>query len=145
MPFKFLRFPSSTTDQSKNSRLSFNIFYFTNRDTQKDSGLEIKFMLDTGASCSILKYGPFWEIWQTQHPFAVNRSTKETNTYSGQIVPMIGSETITFSYDPDGQFSFLLTLWITEIKSQKLLNMTSVKNKYLAFASIYPDLNLKSH
>ena len=28
---------------------------------------------------------------------------------------------ITFSYDPDGQFSFPLPLWITEMKTQNLL------------------------
>ena len=56
MPFKLLRSPSSTTNQSKNSRLSFNFFYYATADTQKDSGLEIEFMLDTGASCSIINY-----------------------------------------------------------------------------------------
>ena len=38
MPFKLLRSPSSTTNRSKHSRLSFNFFYFATGDTQKDSG-----------------------------------------------------------------------------------------------------------
>ena len=71
MPFKLLRSPSSTIDQSKNSRLSFKFFYFATGDTQKDGGLEIEFMLDTGASSSIINYGTFREICQTQHPIAV--------------------------------------------------------------------------
>ena len=50
MPFKLLRSPSSTINQSKNSRLSSNLFYLATGDTQKDSGLEIEIMLDTGAS-----------------------------------------------------------------------------------------------
>ena len=33
------------------------------------------------------------------------KSTKVTKTYSGQTVPMISHATITFSYDPDGQFN----------------------------------------
>ena len=45
MPFKLLRSPSSTIDQSKNSRLSFNLFYFATGDTQKDSGLEVEFRI----------------------------------------------------------------------------------------------------
>ena len=71
MPFKLLRSPSSTTNQSKNSRLSFNFFYFATGGTQKYSGLEIQFMLDTGASSSIINYRTFWEKFQTQHPITV--------------------------------------------------------------------------
>ena len=74
MPFKILRPPSSIIDQSKNSRLSVNFFYFATGDTQKDSGLEIEFMLDTGASSSIKNYRTFWEICQTQHPITVKRT-----------------------------------------------------------------------
>ena len=36
---------------------------------------------------------------------------------------MIGYATITFSYDPDGQFIFPLTVWITEMRTQNLLGM----------------------
>ena len=123
MPFNLLRSPSSTTDQSKNSRLSFNFFYFATGDTQKDSGLEIEFVLDTGDSSSIIRYRTFCEIYQTQNPITVERSTTQTKTYSGQVVRMIDSATINFSCNPDGQFSFPLTLWITELKTQNLLGM----------------------
>ena len=80
-------------------------------------------MLDTGASSAIIMYRTFWEICQTQHPLTVKRSTTQTKTYSGQVVPMIGFATLTFNYDPDGQFSFPLTLWINEMKTQNLLGM----------------------
>ena len=102
MSFKLLRSPSSTIDQSKNSRLSFNLFYFATGDTQKYSDLEIEFMLDSGACTSIINYRTFREIFQTQQPITVKRSTTQTRTYSGQVVPMIGFATLTFSYDPDG-------------------------------------------
>ena len=36
---------------------------------------------------------------------------------------MIGYATITFSYDPDGQCIFSLTVWITEMRTQNLLGM----------------------
>ena len=80
-------------------------------------------MLDTGASCSIINYGTFWEICQLQHPITTQKSTKETKTYSGQTAPMIGYATITFSYDPDGQFIFPLTVSMTEMRTQNLLGM----------------------
>ena len=123
MPFKLLRSPSSNTNQSKNSRLSFNFFYLATGDTQQDSGSEIEFMLDTGASSSIIIYRTFLEDCQTQHPITGKRSTTQTKTFSGQVVPMIGFATLKFSYHPDGQFSFPLTVWITQIKTQNLLGI----------------------
>ena len=141
MPFKLLTSLSSATDLSKNSRLSFNFFYFATGDTEKDSGLEIEFLLDIGASSSIIIYRNFSEICQTQHPITVKRSTTQTKTYSGQVVPMIGFATLTFSYDQDGQFFFPLTVWIPRTFSP----WTSVKSKYLAVILINPELNLKGH
>ena len=143
MPFKLLRSPSSTTNQSKNSRLSFNFFYFATGDTQKDSGSEVEFMLDTGASSSIINYRIFWEICQTQHPITVKRSTTKTRTYSGQVVPMIGFATLTFSYDPDGQFSFHLTVWITGMKTQNLLVMDFCQKQVSGIHFDLPGIELK--
>ena len=145
MPFKLLRSPSSTTNQSKNSRLSFNLLYFATGDTQKDSGLEIEFMLDTGASTSIINHRNFWEICQTQHPITVKRSTTQKRTYSSQVVPMIGFATLAFSYDPVGQFSFPLTVWITHMKTQKLLVMDFCQKQVSGIHFDLPKLSLKSH
>ena len=80
-------------------------------------------MLDTGASCSIINNRTFWEIPQFHHPLMVHRSNKLTKTYSGQVVPMIGYATIESSSDPNGEYTFPLTVWITEMKTQKLLGM----------------------
>ena len=121
MPVKL--FPNSNIEKSRNSKLSLNIFYFATADTHKDSGLGIEFMLDTGASCSLNNYRTFWEIGQLQYPITIQGSTKVTKTYSGQTVPIIGYATITFSYDPDGQFICPLTVWIFEMRTQNLLGM----------------------
>ena len=142
MPFKLLRSPSST-NQSKNSRFSFSFFYFATGDTQKDSGLEIEFMLDTGASSSIINYRNFWEICQIQHPITVKRSTTQTRTYSCQVVPMIGFATLTFSYDPDGQFFFPLTVWIIGMKTQSLLDMDFCQKQVSGIHFDLPRIELK--
>ena len=118
---KLLRSPNSNTDKSRNSRPSLNSFYFATGGTQKDRGLEIEFMLDTVSFCSIINYRTFWEICQLQYPVTLQKSPKVTKTYSRQTVPMIGYATITFSYEPDGQFIFPLTVWITEMRTQNLL------------------------
>ena len=86
--------------------LSFNIFYFATGDTQKDSSLEIEFMLNTGPSCSIINYRTFWEICQLQHPITKQKSTKVKKTCSGQTVHIIRHATKNFCYDPYGRFIF---------------------------------------
>ena len=42
---------------------------------------------------------------------------------------MIGFAKLTFSYDPDGQFCFPTTVWITEMKTQNLLGMDFCQNQ----------------
>ena len=124
-----MRSPKSHSNRSTSSRLSLNIFYFATGDAQKDSGLEIEFMLDTGASCSIINYRTLREISHFHHPIMVHRSNKLTKTYSGQVVPMIGYATIEFSYDRNGECSFPLTVWITEMRTQNLLGMDFCQNQ----------------
>ena len=138
-----MRSPRSDSNRSRSSRLSFNILYFATGDAQKDSGLEIEFMLDTGASCSIINYQTFWEISQFHHPIVVHRSNKLTKTYSGQVVPMIGFATIYFSYDPHGEYSFPLTVWITEMRTQNLLGMDFCQNQASEIHFDLPGIELR--
>ena len=100
-------------------------------------------MLDTGISSSIINYRTFWEICQTQHPIKENRSTTQTKTYSGQVIPMIGFATLIFSYDPDWQFSFLLTVWTTEMKTQNLLGLDFCQNQVPGIHFELPGIELK--
>ena len=50
---------------------------------------------------------------------------------------MIGYATITFGYDPNGQFMFPLTVWITEMRIQNLLGMDFCQKQV---SGIYFDL-----
>ena len=138
-----MRSPNSDSNRSRSSRLSFNIFYFATGDAQKDSGLEIEFMLDTGASCSIINYRNFWEISEFHHPTMMHRINKLTKTYSGQVVPMISYATIEFSYDTNGEYSFPLAVWITEMRTQNLLGMDSFQNQASGFHFNLPGIELR--
>ena len=135
--------PKSDSNRSRSSRPSFNIFYFATGDAQKDSGLEIEFMLDTGASCSIINYRTFRETSQFHHPIVVHRSKKLTKTYSGQVVPMIGYATMEFSYDPNGEYTFPLTVWITEMRTQTFLGMDFCQNQASGIHSNLPSIELR--
>ena len=138
-----MRSPKSDSNRSKSSRLSFNLFYFDTGDAQKDSGLEIEFKLDTGASCSIINYRTSWEISQFQHPITVHRINKLTKTYSRQVVPMIGYATIKFIYDPNGEYSFPSTVWITETRTQNLLGMDFCQNQASGIQFDLPGIELR--
>ena len=100
-------------------------------------------MLDTVASCSISNYRTFWEICHSQHPITIQKSNKVTKTYSGQTVPMIGYATITFSYDPDGQFIFSLTACITEMMTQKFLGMDFCQKQVNGISFFPPRTEIK--
>ena len=138
-----MRFTKSNSNRSRISRHSFSIFYFATGDAQKDSGLEIEFMLDTGASCSIINYRTFWEISQFHHLIVVHRSNELTKTYSGQVVTMIGYATIQFSYGPNGEYTFPQTVWITEMRTQNLLGMGFCQNQASGIHFDSPGIELR--
>ena len=73
----------------------------------------------------------------------VNRSNKLTKTYSGQVVPMIGYATIEFSYDPNGEYSFPLTVWIMEMKTQNTLRMDVCQNQASGIHFDLPGIELR--
>ena len=73
----------------------------------------------------------------------MKRSTTQTRTYSGQVVPMIGFATLTFSRDPDGQFSFALTVWITEMNTKNLLGMDFCQKQVSGIHFDIPGIELK--
>ena len=56
---------------------------------------------------------------------------------------MIGLATLTFSYDPDGQFTFPLTVWITEMKTQNILGMDFCQKQVSGILFQLPGIELK--
>ena len=98
-----------------------NAFYFHTGDSQKDSGLEIEFMVETGAACSIISYRTFLKIAQFRQPISVVRSKQKTKAYTGETVPMIGHTTLSFSFDSDEERQFEIGKWITETRTSNLL------------------------
>ena len=78
-------------------------------------------MLDTGAACSIINYRAFKEIAQFGQPITVVRSKQLTPTYTGEVIPMLGSTTIIFTFDVLHPVE--LKIWITEAKTPNLLGV----------------------
>ena len=83
-------------------------------------------------------------MYELQHPITIQKSTKVTKRYSGQTNPMIGCATITFSYDPDGQLIFPLTVWITEMRSQNLHGMDFCQKQVSGMHFDLPGIEIKN-
>ena len=120
-----------------------NAFYFPTGDSQKDSGLEIEFMLDTGAACSIINYRTFLEIAQFRQLITVVGNKQKTKTYTGDIVPMIGYTTLSFSFDSDGEHQFELRKWITEAQTLNLLKIDFCRQYVSKLLFEIPAIELK--
>ena len=56
---------------------------------------------------------------------------------------MIGYATIEFSYDPNGEFSFPLTVWITEMRTQNLLGMNFCQKQASGIHFDLPGIELR--
>ena len=123
LPFKLLNSPRPDEESNFKSRFHTNAFYFPTGVSQKDSRLEIEFMLDTGAACSIINYRTFLEFAQFRQPITVVRCKQKTKTYTGDFVPMIGHTTLSFSCVSDGEYQFQLQIWITETQTSDLLGI----------------------
>ena len=76
-------------------------------------------------------------------PNYFTKGTKVTKTYSGQTDPIVGYATITYSYDPDGQFIFSLTVWITEMRTQNLLGMKFSEKQVSGIHFDLPGIEIK--
>ena len=101
-------------------------------------------MLDTGAACSIINYQTFLEIAQFRQPITVVRSKQKTKTYTGDIVPMIGHTTLSFSFDSDGEQQIELRIWITETHTSNLLGITFCRQYVSKLLFQIPAIELKN-
>ena len=113
------------------------MFSISPPETKKDSGLEIEFMVYTGAACSIINYRTFCEISQFLQPITVVRSKQKTRMSTGEEIPMLGHTTLNFSFDSDGQHCFQLQLWLTKTKTAILWVSNSAENTSPNFTSIF--------
>ena len=122
--FKLLRSPSNN-DNTKNikSRIYINLFYFAAGDTNKNSGLEVEYMIDTGATCSIINHPTFIAIANLGHKLIVTRTNTKIRTYTGSLIRMLGYVVLTSSYDLDNKHIFQHKVWITEEDKSNLFRI----------------------
>ena len=101
-------------------------------------------MLDTGAACSIINYRTFLETAQFRPLVTVVRSKQKTKTYTGDIEPMIGQTTLSFSFDSDGENQFEPRKWITETQTSNLLGIEFCRQYVSKLHFEIPAIELKT-
>ena len=100
-------------------------------------------MLDTGAACLIINYRAFEEIAQFGQLITVVRSKQLTKTFTGEVIPMLGSRTSTFSFDSDGLHPVELKFWIKEAKTPNLLGIDFCRELVSKFHFDLPAIEFK--
>ena len=101
-------------------------------------------MLDTGAAFSIINYRTFLKIAQFRQPITVVRNKQKTKTYTGDIEPMIGHTTLSFSFDSYGERQFELRMWIRETQTSKHLGIDICRHYVSKLHFEIPAIELKS-
>ena len=101
-------------------------------------------MVETGAACSVISYRTFLENAQFRQPISIVRSKQKTKTYTGEIVPMIGHTTLSFSFDSDGERQGEIGKWITETRTSSLLVIEVCRQNVSKLHFEIPALELKN-
>ena len=96
------------------------------------------------AACSILNYRTFLEIAQFRQPITVVRSKQKTKFDTGDIIPMIGNTTLSFSLDSDGEHQFELRLRIRETQTSNLLGIELCRQYVSKLHFEIPAIELKN-
>ena len=123
LPFKLLKSPRTDEKSNFKSHFHMNAFCFPTGDNQKDSGLANDLLLDSGATCSVIKYRTFLEINQLRQPITIIISKQKTKTYTGEVVPRIGHTSLSFCFDSDRGHQLELRIWITETQTSNLIGI----------------------
>ena len=104
--------------RSTQSEKSFylNLFIWSGTQVQEQNsfpqGIESQFLIDTGASISILNFETFKEIQRIQKHVKILTCTKKVLAANEQPINMMGMADIECSYDADNTFPVTHRFWI---------------------------------
>ena len=94
------------------SHIYINLYQHTVGDIKKHSGQETQFLLDTGATCSIINYRTFKELFFLQKVKLHERESR-TVAVNGQKLKLLGYIEITSSFDIEGSYNIDHHLWVS--------------------------------
>ena len=102
----------SPPQQSK-CRKFVDLFIHTTGDLNKNSGLEIEFLLDTGATCSVVNFNTFQAKSDIGQIFTVVQTQTRTTALNFSEIPMLGYTILPLPLDIAVKYELKEKVWIT--------------------------------
>ena len=90
--------------QQLKGRIFVDLYIHTTGDRNKNSGLEIEFLLDTGATCSVVNFNTFQAIADVGQNITVVQTQTRTTAFNNSQIRMLGYTILPFSLDIAGKY-----------------------------------------
>ena len=81
----------------------FNLYQHPVGDKNKNNGLETQFLVDTGATCSLLNYDTYLEYAKIQK-LTLTKAQSNTFAVNGQKLKLLGYTNFNASFDSKGDY-----------------------------------------
>ena len=95
------------------ANIFFELFQYAVGDTNKNNGLSTQFLIDTGATCSIINCDTFTEIEKIQ-PLVVMPLEKSPLAANGHAMPMKGKVVIQSAFDVEYSCVIEHTVYVSD-------------------------------
>ena len=79
------------------------MYYFTTKNINKSSGLEIEYLIDPGSTCTIINYPTFLDMQKMNPSLRIFSVINITRFYNGSQFHMLGHNTVKSNFDTDGK------------------------------------------
>ena len=112
-----------TPPQQLKCRIFVDLYVHTTGDRNKNSGLEIEFLLDTGATCSVINFIIFQAISDVGQNITVVQTQTRTTAFNNSEIRMLGYTILPFSLDIAGKYEIKHKVWIAHEHTTNILGM----------------------
>ena len=98
------------------------MYYFTTGDINKNSGLEIEYLIEPGSTCTI-NYPKFLEMQKLNPSMRIFTAINITKSYNGSQIRMLGHTIVTSYFDTDGKYKANYEVWVTQEGTSNLIGV----------------------
>ena len=130
--------------QQLNCRIFVDLYVHTTGDRNKNSGLEIEFLLDTGATCSVITFNTFQAISDVGQNFTIVQTQTRSTAFNNSEIRMLGHTILPFSLDIAGHYEIKHKVWITHKHTTNILVMQYFHEFCLSLKFEIPLLGVKT-
>ena len=100
-----------SSSKSQHKQLFIDLVQFDLRDKEKNYGMEAQFLVDTGATCSLINYPTYIELAKLQNLKPVKTNVR-TCGINGDELDILGFDYIISNFDIEGKYPIRHKVWI---------------------------------